>query len=143
MGTIKFFASALMVGLFTIAIITWASMFAADNNSAVSLSSDSELQAINSTLSSTITIFASDVNGSGNTFISTTQDAGDQSATSGGQFKSGIGGALSMATEAARSGFEQIFGEDDGFAIFLTALLSILGFMLFAYGWKFWRGNPD
>jgi len=143
MGSIKFFASCLMIGLFAIAIITFGVNFANDNDSAVSLSDDGDLSTINSQINSTITTFHSDINGTGTTFISTTQDQGDQSATSGGQFKGGISGALSMATEVTRSGFKKIFGSDNGFGIFLTGLTGILLFMLIAYGWKYWRGNPD
>lgn len=143
MGSIKFFASCLMIGLFAIAIVTFCSQFANDNDSAISIDDDGDFTEISSDINSTITTWHSDINGTGETFISTTQDQGDQSATSGGQFKGGIRGALSMATEATRSGYQKIFGSNNGFGIFLTGLTGILLFMLIAYGWKYWRGNPD
>jgi len=143
MGSIKFFASVLMVGLFAIAIVTFATQFGNDNSSAILLSDDEQLNTLNNEINSTITTWHSSVNDTGTTFFSTTQDQGDQSATSGGQFKSGINGALSMATKAMTSGYNKIFGSDGGFGIFLTGLTGILLFMLVAYGWKYWKGNPD
>lgn len=144
MGSIKFLISVTLITLFTIAVITFATQFGDDNNAAVVLSGEGNWTNINTTLRDETENIYTDINSSSDTFFTTTQEQGDQSSSSGGQFKGGIRATLGMATGAISGGFQAIFGDDrEGFGIFFTALSSILLFMLIAYGWKYWRGNPD
>lgn len=143
MGTIKFFGAAVMVSLFAIAIVTFAITFASDNDAAFSAGDDGNLSSLATSANTTLEDWSSEVTTSGNTFMVTTQEAGDQSATGGGQFKGGISNALSSATTSLKIGFTAIFGENGGFQIFFTALSAFLFFMVALYAWKAWKGNPD
>jgi len=143
MGQIKLTVGLLMTVLFTVAIIVFAINFGIDNNSAVLLSSEQNYSNIESDLTNSIQQYSEDSETSITTGMSTTQDKGDQSASSGGQFKVGVLTALSMTTTMLWVGFEKIFGEDSGFGIFLTALISMITWMIGLYVWKSWRGNPD
>jgi len=143
MGQLKLFISLAMTVLFTIAIITFVGLFGTDNDSAVLLSQDETYDNVNTNLNTGIQDFQDDSDTSLNTLMSTTQDQGDQSATSGGQFKVGIFTIVTQTKTVLDVGFKSIFGEDTGFGIFLTALLTIFTIMFAAYAWKTWRGNPD
>ena len=148
MGSIKFITSMTMITLFTIAVIVFATQFGVENQADVLLSEESSYDTIKTEMVGNTSSMASSINGSSDTFFTTTQEQGDQSSSSGGQFKGGIKESLAMATSAIGAGFSSIFGNDDsssgnGFYVFFTALTSVLLFMLIAYGWKYWRGNPD
>jgi len=143
MGQLKLFTALSMMVMFTIALVTFVSLFGADNDSTVLLSQDEAYDSINSDLTTGIQDFQDDSETSLNTLISTTQDQGDQSATSGGQFKVGILTIVGSTTTVLMAGFKTIFGEDTAFGIFLTGLLAIIGVMFSLYAWKSWRGNPD
>jgi len=144
MGSIKFFTSIVMVALFSLAIVIYGINFAEDNGSAISLSNDSYYSTYENQISYNLTNLDLQTENSSNTFMATTQDQGDQSASSGGQFKGGISATLRLMYTILDNSYKKIFGEDSsGFGIFLTAITSILGFMAIAYAWKYWKGSPD
>jgi hypothetical protein len=90
------------------------------------------------------TEFFEDVNSSAAAFTLTTLEPGDETSSSGGQFKVGLGTMINMAENSLNAGYTKLIGEDTGLGIFLTALIGVLGFMVIAYGWKAWIGrNPD
>ncbi len=143
MGQIKLGISLIMTTLFTFAIIMFAVNFGADNDASVLLSNDSDYITFTDNLSNDIQTFNENANASMDTLMSTTQETGDQSASSGGQFKVGITTLISMATTIITVGFVKIFGENEGFGVFLTAIIGILLWMIGLYAWKTWKGNPD
>ena len=143
MGQIKLMSSLILVALFGFAIVMFAINFGIDNNSAINLGDDSDFEIYNASIRGDLNDVLTEVNSSSETFSSTTLDQGDQSASSGGQFKVTTGSAMGIATDTIRVGYKKVFGSDNGFGVFLTALLSILLFMAVSYAWKAWRGNPD
>lgn len=143
MGQIKFVTGLIMAVLFTVAIVVFTINFGIDNDSSIKLGDDDDYSSIQSNLVGDLQDFNDAANSSGDTLMSTTQDEGDQSASSGGQFKVGVTTAMSMVTTILTLGFAKIFGEDTGFGIFLTAITSILLWMIGLYVWKTWKGNPD
>ena len=143
MGQIKLTNSLVMVALFTLAIVVFATNFGLDNGTSIVLSNDSDYASIDDSLIEDIQTANVNSNTSLNTLLSTTQDSGDQSASSGGQFKVSALTSLRTANRMVSIGYKKIFGEDSGFGIFLTALISMLGWMIGLYAWKAWRGNPD
>lgn len=143
MGQIKLVSGLVMSILFVLALTVFAINFGVDNDASVLLSSDEDYANIQNDLTGQIQDFNSDSNTSINTLMATTQEAGDQSASSGGQFKVGALTALDIATGMVTVGFVKIFGQDTGFGVFLTALLSVIAWTLGLYIWKSWRGNPD
>ena len=94
-------------------------------------------------MQSNLSQFTEDFNSSSKTFTETTQKLGDQSATSGGQFKIGIGTLKNVMTSAMKGGSAKFFGNDTGFGIFLTVIGVIVAWIGILYGWKAWKGNPD
>lgn len=143
MGAIKLFSAAVALVLFSVGIILFSTGFATDNSSAISIASNENISNFQTSMTGQVDTFSTNVNGTTNTFFTTTQDEGDQSASSGGQFKGGIISVVGMTAGAISVGFHEIFGEDTSFGIFLTGLSAILVYMAVAYGWKYWKGNPD
>lgn len=144
MGLIKFMVSIMMVGLFSVALVMFAFNFQADNNAAVLLVDDPDLVGINTNIRGNLSAFRSSANSSSEAFFEQTEDAGDQSASSGGQHKVGIKDSISITTTAMNAGWKKILGEDNEFGIFLSALSAILVWLGAMWGYKAWRGkNPD
>jgi len=144
MGHIKFITSTIMAVLFAVAIIAFTIDFGNDNNAPVNLVDDPDFSDIKNEMTGNLTQFHIDANSSGVAFIQTQLETGDEVTKTGGQFKVGIGTAMKMVTSVIRSGYKKIFGSDTGFGIFLTALISILGFTAFALAYKAWVGrNPE
>ena len=143
MGQIKLTISLIMTTLFVFAIIMFAVNFGIDNDASVLLSNDSDYTSITDDLSDNMETFNTNANTSFDTLMSTTQESGDQSASSGGQFKVGMTTLIGTAYTIIGIGFSKVFGENEGFGIFLTAITGILLWMAGLYIWKAWRGNPD
>lgn len=143
MGQVKLITSIVMSALFVLAIVVFSIQFGADNNSGILLGDDPEYSEIQTDIVGDIRQFNSDANTSSNTILSTTQEAGDQSASSGGQFKVTATTAVALVTTFLTVSFSKIFGNDTGFGIFLTAIVSILLWVIGLYIWKSWKGNPD
>ena len=144
MGHLKFTSSMLMIALFTIAIVGFAVNFAIDNESAVMLGDDADFNSVYTNQRDNVTEFFEDANASSTALIFSTLEQGDETTSSGGQFKGSVGTSLNMATNVIRVGYKKIFGADNGFGIFLTALISILIYFAAAYAYKAWIGrNPD
>lgn len=143
MGTIKLIGSMLMMAVFVLAVVVFAIGFGNDNDSYVKLGDDEDFNSLSSAMQKSADDFRDDAKSSADTFFSTTQDQGDQSATSGGQFKIGITTAVSTVVSMLGIGFSKIFGSDTGFGIILTVFTSLLVMMASLYGWKAWKGNPD
>jgi len=143
MGQINLTVSLVMLVCFTIAIVVFVANFGYDNNSAILITDDGNYSSLNGTLNNDIQQLNNDSETSLTTGLSTTQEQGDQSASSGGQFKVGVLTALSMTTTILWIGYEKIFGQDSGFGVFLTAIISVLGWIIGLYFWKTWKGAPD
>ena len=144
MGQIKFITSLVLVALFTVAITTYAINFAIDNNANVSLADDSDFLEIRGDIKENLTVFYSDVNTSSDAMYKSTISSQTEATEGGTSFKVAPGTALQMAFSSITLGFRKIFGSDSGFGIFLTALISILGFISIMYLYKAWAGrNPD
>lgn len=143
MGQVKLITSIVMSALFVLAIVVFSIQFGADNNSGILLGDDPEYSEIESSIVGDVRQFNSDANTSSNTILATTQEAGDQSASSGGQFKVTSTTAITLVTTFLTVSFHKIFGNDTGFGIFLTAIISIILWIIGLYIWKSWKGNPD
>jgi len=143
MGQIKLTTNIIMVALFSLAILVFAINFASDNNSEVSLADDSDFVSIKDNLISEVGSFKDSVNSSSSSFMTTTLEQGDQSGSTGGQFKVSLSNLKDIAVFTAKGSFEKIFGQDTSFGIFFATLSAILIFIAALYAWKSWRGNPD
>ena len=143
MGQIKFIVGLVMAGLFAIAVVSYVTNFADDNNVAVDLGDDPEIATLKSNTESDLTSLKTSVNSSSKGFFQSTPEEGDELLRGGGQFKVGSGNAVSTVKRIVTIGFEKIFGKDTGFGLLLTSFTVILTFMATLYIWKAWKGNPD
>ncbi len=144
MGEIKLVTSLVLIAVFSIAMVSYVANFAADNNAAISLSDDPEFLALNSDLSGEVSNFNTNANASSQAFFESEITEGDETTRTGGQFKVGIVSLTSALTLVLDIIFSKIFGNDVGFAVLLTAFLSLLGYIAFRYIWKTWKGGqPD
>lgn len=144
MGLIKITVSLVMVALFGIAIIGFASNFATDNDSPVNINTDDEYSTLYAAQVVEVDNYFEDSNLSMDAMIKSTLESGDETTASGGQFKTGIGGLVTMGKDTIEIGYKKLFGEDNDIGIFLTALMALIVFILGAYAVKAWIGrNPD
>ena len=142
MGLIKYTTSLVMIALFVISILMFATNFGVDNDSQVLLSSDPDYVALQSSMDGNATQFVSDVNTSSEAFFTSTIKSGDVATESGGQFKAGIGTMKSIATSSLSAGFKKITGGDSSFAIIFTTISGVIVFLGVMYGYKAWKGDP-
>jgi len=144
MGYIKLTVSLMLIALFSISIIVFATNFAADNDAGVNLGDDDDFPNINSNLQDDVDEFYQAANTSSSAFQESTVSSQTESSEGGTQFKVTPVTSLAMARRAITAGWKKIFGADSSFNILFTALLGLLGFILAAYAYKAWVGrNPD
>jgi len=145
MGQIKFITSIILIGLFSIAIVTFAINFGYDNDTSINLADDSDFVGIRDSVEGNVsTTFFSDVNISSEAMYESTISTQTEATEGGTSFKVGPGTALIVAKDVTKAGFTKIFGSDSGFRIFFTALGALLGYISIMYIYKAWAGrNPD
>ena len=144
MGEVKLYGGMLLAALFSIAIITFAISFAVDNDTAFNVdSSGAKYESAKNQVVGNLTIFHSDINKSSKSFADSEIQVGETFRT-GGQFKGGMFSLFSTVLSYLGAAFSSIFGNGNGFGIFLTALGSFITFLMIRYAYKTWVGrNPD
>jgi len=143
-GLNNFVISLVLVGLFSISIITFGTLFATDNDAHITISDDPDFSAASNELTQNVTSFYSDVNTSSDAMYQSTISSQTEATEGGTAFKTSPRASLALAVSMLTLGFKKIFGADTGFAIFLTALIGVLGFLLIMYLYKAWAGrSPD
>lgn len=143
MGQISFTISLIMIALFSISIITFATNFATDNNSAIDISNDPELVLLNANANSNLSVFKDT---SEDTYQSIIESSIEQADTtpSGGQFAITPVSTVGTTKNILKVGYIKIFGTGAGFGIFITTFLGLIGFIFGLYLWKTWAGrSPD
>lgn len=144
MGQIQFTIALVMIGLFSVAVIGFATNFANDNSVAVDISDDSALSSLYTKQTGNLTQFGNDTQATYSSIANSTISAGDETTRSGGQFKITPVTAITFATSILYTGYTKIFGSDSGFAIFITTFLGLIVFIMGLYIWKTWAGrNPE
>lgn len=143
MGVIKYTILLTMVALFSIALFSFASHFAIDNDAAVTVT-DEGFDDYTDSLKGDIDDFYIATNISGNEYQKSTISTQTESTEGGTQFKVTSSSSLLMAKKSLELAWEKIFGQDSEFKVILTAVLSLFGFILFMLLWKAWAGrNPE
>lgn len=146
-GQIKFIAGLLMIIIFTIAIVSYVIDFGSDNDVAITLSDDPEISTFSSNLKKNVTVLRKDINSSSSALFKSTIESGDETTTTGGQFKGSVLSAPKMVYSIIKIINQKIFGGESGtskFGIVFTALTAFLAFVFILYLWKTWVGkNPD
>ena len=144
MGQSKFIISLVMISLFAIAILSYSIGFANDNNSAISLEDDEELNTLNTNLLSTNQEDYLDYNSSEKAFRSNVISSGDNNLL--------VGGTLTDAGTTPRKSLNyilgavriKIFGNDVRFGVILNTFMGVIIILGIMYAWKTIKGgNPD
>ena len=144
MGQSKFIISLVMISLFAIAILSYSIGFANDNNSAISLEDDEELNTLNTNLLATSQEDYLDYNSSEKAFRSNVIASGDNNLL--------VGGTLTDAGTTPRKSLNyilgavriKIFGNDVRFGVILNTFMGVIIILGIMYAWKTIKGgNPD
>ena len=143
MGQISLTISLVLTGLFAIAIIGFGIGFAADNDVAFSIADNPELAQFDVQAKGNASAFNIDAENTYRSLINTTVNDESGVPTTTGTFAITPTNAVGTVTNVLQVGYSKIFGSGGGFGIFLTALVSILAFMIALYIYKTFRGNPD
>lgn len=143
MGQIGLTISLVLTGLFAIAIIGFGLGFASDNNAPISIGDNPELTQFNVQAKANASGFNKDAENTYRSLINTTVNDESGVPTTTGTFAITPTNAVGTVTNILAVAYISIFGSGGGFGIFLTALISILAFMIALYIYKTFRGNPD
>jgi hypothetical protein len=148
MGQLKFIGGIMMLMVFTIAIIGYATDFGTNNDAGTRIDDlDNGLTDLKTNVSTTIDNQRLNVTNSNEGFFESSIDtSGDVDATTvtGGQFKTIMTSPASAVKTILTSINKNIFGGSTQFGIVLTALVSFLIIAGILYIWKTWKGgNPN
>jgi len=143
MGQIQLTIALVLIALFSIAIIGFAMHFAVDNHAAVSVSDDPEISGLYSSTSEDVGQFGTDSESQYQSIIETTLQSGADSPQSVGAFSVTPMNAIGVSKNIMQVGYTKIFGTGSGFGIFLTALISVIVFMVGLFLYKTLKGLPD
>lgn len=130
-----------VAGLFSIAMITYAINFAADNNSEVDISDDSQISNLVSQQNENLSSFAEKTGSTYESIANSTVTAGSQTTTAPGSFTISPPTAVGLVKNIFLASYVKIFGSDSGFGVFLTTLFAILSMITIFMIWKAWVGG--
>jgi|SRR3990167_218873 len=141
---INWTVALVIIGLFTVAIIGFAINFASDNDSAIDISDDSQISGLYTTTRGNLSNFREKSEDTYTTIINSTIEAGDETSTSGAQFKITPATAIAVVVNILNVGYIKIFGTSSGFGIFITSFLALITFIFAFLLIKAWLGrSPD
>lgn len=138
---ITFIKSGGFLTVFVICILSFAIFFAQDNSSDITLANDNRFTDLNTSIRSNASQFATDSDTSLNILFKTTLDAGDESASSGGQFKVGPLTGAKMIISSFSTSFDVIFGGTSGFEFIPLMFVSLITFIVGYFIVKAWIGR--
>lgn len=145
MGYIKFTTSVFLVALFSLAFIGFVANFGTSNNAGITLDDNTTIGGTQTQINASLyELSVVGGNTSYNEFQELTAESGSFVAEGGGQFKAGSRDMISIMKNVASNSFNNIFGSDGAFSIFLISFLALFGLIASAYFYKAWFGrNPD
>jgi len=144
MGLIKLLTGLAFTIVFAIAIITYATNFANDNTTYVSISDDAEISGLNTNLKSDVETFRTTTNSSSSVLTKLMGKVNEQDLEGGSNFlstpKTLANGIKSIASTSKKT----LFGNDNNFGIIFSIFIGLLVMIIALYGWKTLKGgNPD
>ena len=143
MGQIKFVTSMILIALFSITVIGFATTFGNENDTSINIADDSEFGDLKTNQESQIDTFFLNSNTSVEAMYQS-KIASQSDANEGGTtFKVGSLTAIPIVRNTMQSAFKKLFGSDSGFGFIFTAAFALLGLISALYIYKTWRGNPD
>jgi len=143
-GQMDWTISLIMIGLFTIAIVSFVTYFAIDNGSSVNIANDAQISNLLTQTRGNVSSFAGESESTYASIINSTIAPGSTTTTGSGQYAITATSAIGTSKNILLVGYQKIFGSGSGFGIFITTLLGIIGFITILYVVKLWRaGLPD
>jgi len=144
MGQTTWIVSLITIGLFAVAILSFAVNFGIDNNAPVNIQDDPQLSGLSNSLNNNLSNLRSDSQNTITGLLNSSIAESGQTTQTAGQFSITYSNSIGVVTNILRTGYYEIFGTENGFSIFLTTFLSIIGFITAMLLWKTWAGrNPD
>lgn len=144
MGMIDVLKTGGFLTIFIISIISFSIMFAENNDSDISILSDSRFSDLNTSLRIDEQGLQGDSITSTDILFKTTTEQGDISASTGGQFKVGLSEAGKMTVRGFNTAFDVVFGSGQEFNFIKTTFVAIFGFISGYFVIKAWLGrDPD
>jgi len=134
--------SLVFIALFTIAIFGFAIGFATDNDAAISITQDPDVNSFRTDITGNASGFATDSQGTYNSILDTTIEPGSDVAQSTGPFAVSISNLISVGKNVISLPRKAIFGDGGGFAIFFTTFAAVIVFLFALFLYKTLRGNP-
>lgn len=143
MGQIQLTIALVSIALFTIAIIGFAVNFAVDNNAPINIADDPDIVSLRTNANNNVSAFGSGTEDQYNSILNTTIEPGSDIAQSSAPFAVTPTNAIGTSKNILLVGYERIFGSNSGFAVFITALIAMIVFMLGLFLYKTLKGFPD
>lgn len=143
MGTIQITISLMLLTLFTVAIISFATNFATDNNAPVDIGDDSDLASLNTNAQGNTTYFTENASSEYQSIIESTIPVGAQTIQTASPFAITPSSTLGTLKNILQVVNIKIFGSNSAFNIFLVAFVSLLILIIGLYLYKTLRGFPD
>ena len=141
-STTTMITSIAMIILFSMAILGFSIGFANDNDADVRVDQDPNISSLDVIQKSGMDTFAEGTEDSFASIINTTLEPGSDAIKSPGVFTITWSNLFKTFSSILTLGYRTIFGNGKTFGIFLTAFLTLLGFLFTLYIIKAWRGNP-
>lgn len=143
MGLNNFMIGMVLIFIFSIGMINFATYYAIENSAPINIANDSDVQTYSTNSQGSMNSFSVSTNGSAESFAQATISETSQSGTlvTGSPFKSAPKNPYDVFKNAMFLGFKKIFGGDANFSIIYSAIiglvLTISGFLV----WKLWKGG--
>ncbi len=143
MGQIKFVTSILFIAIFTIAIVSYVTIWGFDNNAATNLADSSSFVTVNSSLQGDMTVFVDGVNSTSEGFTQSTIETGSDTLKSPSVFQN-LGMTRRTIGSILRLMREQVFGNNPAFFVVIGSISTFMVFVAVSYIWKTFKGgDPD
>ena len=142
-GTIGITGTLVGIMLLTLAIIGFIVGFENDNNSAISISSDSQFTTLNSTAFDNASLFTTKASNQTQSIVQSNVPSGSDTLQNVAPFTITAESSLGTFKGIFYLAYTKIFGSNPAFAIFFGVLIAFVLMMIGLYFYKTLRGNPD
>jgi len=143
MGQLKLILSFIFIGLFTISILGYAINFGRDNDAAVKITDDDDINTFKIAVIDDLDDFGENTEDSYESMLESSVTKGD-TLESGGVISLTISDLIGVTYNILNVGYKKIFGDDEGFGIYFTVFMATILMMFAMYFLKTWLGrNPD
>ena len=143
MGQLKLILAFVFIALFSISIIAFAVNFGNDNDAAVKLTDDPDMNVLKTDIITDLEGFQENTEDSYTSMLESSVTKGD-TLESGGVISLTITDLIGVSYNIINVGFLKIFGSGGTFAIYGTVFMAVILMMFAMYFLKTWLGrNPD